>query len=100
MLISNEELERMYSQAHYGVYYTTVDRLSDEEVKNYQSMGLKVSIPKEYDCAPWQKVTWRYANVKCDNIFDLDENDSKYSLAQKLWIITKKSRLTNNRFIK
>lgn len=83
----------------HGVYYTTVHRLSDEEVKDYQSMGFQVRIPKRYDCSSFQYVKWTYAKVP-GNIDELDENDPKYSLAQKLWIITKKSRITNNRFNK
>ena len=89
-MISKEKFEGMKRQAIFGSFQYRTEKLSKNQIKEFQEAGFKVIIPSEFDCSKFQTITWRYAKIKCDDIYSLDENDENYSLAQRLWIISKK----------
>lgn len=87
-MINQEIIERMKKNAVYGSFHIYMG-LTQKKAEELQKEGFKV-ISSKYGNTPYQKVTWQYAKVKCDDISSLDENDEQYSLAQRLWILAKK----------
>ena len=88
-MISQEIIEKMRKNAVYGCFCMHIKKPTKKEFEEFKKEGFKI-ISTKYDCSPYRKLTWQYAKVKCDDISSLDENDEKYSLAQRLWILSKK----------
>ncbi len=87
--------ERLISEAEFGLYYFYA-RITLKEAANLTSLGFVVTDCFEHKGFPrLHKICWKCAGVGVfdyENIDILDENNMKYSLAQRLWIISEKNQ--------
>ncbi len=92
LLISLEE--QLMSEAEFGLFhfYAKIPLRKAEELRK---QGFDVTDSHESKGSPrLHKISWKTAGAYLfdyENINDLDENNSNYSLAQKLWIISEKN---------
>lgn len=82
--------ERMLSEAEFGFFHLYT-KITKKKAKELQEKGFIVTDSKEKNSYPrLHKISWVRAAVEGD-IQNLDENDEKYSLPERLWIISKKN---------
>lgn len=83
--------ERMKSEAEFG-YFHVYHKIGKNKSEELQKEGFDVKDSKEVKYYPrFHRISWEHAEVRGD-IDSLDENSEEYSLPQKLWIITTKTR--------
>ena len=83
--------EELFSQADFALTHAYL-QISDEKADELRQQGLKVvdcQNPRNFPGLHY--ICWKDAKVESDDIDLLDENSSKYTLAQKLWIISTKN---------
>ena len=82
---------RMKDDAKLGFDYSYI-RITKKKSLELKKLGFVVTDSKEKDGYPRLfKISWKDARVEYDNEASLNENDSKYTAPQKLWIISLKS---------
>ena len=61
-----------------------------------QDSGFNITDLKDFTYFPRpHSVSWENAAVECEDVTLLDENSDEYTFAQKLWIITMKSKVAS-----
>lgn len=84
--------EKLESEANFGLFtaYLKIGKIKANELRQN---GLEVTDLKEFNYFPRvHRISWKEARVECKDVKSLDENDSKYSFAQKLWILSMKNQ--------
>ena len=88
--------EKLKSEAEFGLFYASF-KIGKTKANELRENGLEVTDLKEFNYFPrLHKISWKEARVECEDVNSLDENDQKYSLAQKLWIVSMKSQPTKS----
>ena len=87
--------EKMTSEAEFGLYFLYYP-ISLKKAEELQKLGFIVNDSHDKKTYPrLHKIDWSQAGAGIfdyENISDLNENDSKLTLPQKLWIISTKSK--------
>lgn len=85
--------EKLMSEAEFGLF-TANFKISKTKASELQENGFEVIDSKEYNYFPrLHRISWKNAMVECkEDVKFLNEKDSEYSLAQKLWIISMKNQ--------
>ncbi len=84
--------ERMESEAEFGLFFTDL-KIGKKKAIELREKGLNVTDSKEVKSFPrLHHISWKEAMVECDDVQNLDEKSDKYTLAQKLWIISMKNQ--------
>lgn len=85
--------EKLISEAEFGFFYY-YGKLTKKMANQLRKEGFIVTDSKETRSYPrLHKVSWSNVTINCENVYDLNENDPKYSLIEKLWIISSKNQL-------
>lgn len=84
--------EKLTYEAKFGLFFANL-KIGKNKAIELQQKGFEVIDSKEVKSYPrTHLIRWENACVDCDNVESLDEYSKQYSLAQKLWIISKKSQ--------
>lgn len=84
--------EKLKSEAEFGLFVANF-KIGKTKANELRQNGLEVTDLKEFNYFPRvHRISWKEARVECEDVKSLDENDSKYSFAQKLWIISMKNQ--------
>ena len=84
--------ERLISEAEFGLFHFYEDITHKKEVELRQA-GFIVTDSKEIKRFPRRhRIYWGQAVVECEDVHSLNENDTQYSFAQKLWVIAMKNQ--------
>ncbi len=84
--------ERLISEAEFGLFYF-YEHMTHKKAVELQKEGFIVTDSFENKAFPrLHKIYWEHAVVECEDVHVLNENDSRYSLPQKLWIIAMKNQ--------
>lgn len=84
--------ERLMSEAEFGLF-TANFKIGKTKAKELKENGFEITDSKEFNYFPrLHRISWKNSVVECEDIKSLNEKDSKYSLAQKLWIISMKNQ--------
>lgn len=87
--------ERLISEAEFGLYELYA-KITLKKAKELREKGFVVTDSYESKASPrLHKICWKEAGVYVfdyENVYNLDENDPKYSLSQRLWIISEKHK--------
>lgn len=90
-MITTSIEERMKSEAEFCLFYLYA-KIGKNKAEELRSEGFEVEDSKECNYYPrLHRIFWGNAEVEGD-IVTLDEKSEEYSLPQKLWIITMKSK--------
>ena len=85
--------EKMISEAEFG-FYNMYHMITPKKAEELRQLGFSVSDMHENRSSPRiHRIDWseaRYENFEYSDIQKLNEDDAKYTLPQKLWIITTK----------
>ncbi len=84
--------EKLKSEAEFGLFVANF-KIGKTKANELRQNGLEVTDLKEFNYFPRvHRISWKEARVECKDVKSLDENDSKYSFAQKLWILSMKNQ--------
>lgn len=85
--------EKLMSEAEFGLFAASF-KIGKTKASELQENGFEVTDSKEYNYFPrLHRISWKNAIVECkEDVKSLNEKDLKYSLAQKLWIISMKNQ--------
>ena len=85
--------EKMVSEAEFGLFFMHYV-ITLKKAKELREMGFEVTDLNQQHSSPrLHKIAWNQAGFGVfdyKNIMELDETDPKYTLPQKLWLITSK----------
>lgn len=84
--------EKLKSEAKFGLFVVNF-KIGKTKANELRQNGLEVTDSKEFNYFPrTHRISWKEAKVECKDVKSLDENDPKYSFAQKLWILSMKNQ--------
>ena len=84
--------QRMESEAEFGLFFADL-KIKKNKVNDLRSQGFEVLDSKEIKRFPrFHHISWKNTTVECNDVNLLDEKSDKYTLAQKLWIISMKNQ--------
>ncbi len=84
--------EKLKSEAEFGLFVANF-KIGKTKAIELRQNGLEVTDLKEFNYFPrTHRISWKKVRVECEDVKSLDENDSKYSFAQKLWILSMKNQ--------
>ena len=84
--------DRLVSEAEFGLFYMYED-ITHKKSAELKEQGFIVKDSMQNRSFPrLHKIDWKQAVVECEDVHSLNENDSQYSFAQKLWIIAMKNQ--------
>ena len=82
--------QQMEAEAEFGLFFAYL-KITKTKADELRRKGLNVTDSKESKKFPrLHRIAWENSHVD-GNVYNLDERDIKYSLSQKLWIISMKS---------
>ena len=92
-MISATIEERLESEAEFGLFFAYL-KIGKNKAKELQDKGFEIIDSVEVNYFPRiHLISWQNTTVKeCKDVQLLNENDPKYSFAQKLWIISMKNQ--------
>lgn len=86
--------EKLKSEAEFGLFSASF-KIGKTKANELRASGCEVTDSKEFNYFPRiHRISWKEAKVECEDVKSLDENDPKYSFAQKLWILSMKNQPT------
>ena len=92
LMINATVEEKLKSEAEFGLFVANF-KIGKTKANELRQNGLEVTDLKEFNYFPRvHRISWKEARVECKDVKSLDENDSKYSFAQKLWILSMKNQ--------
>lgn len=84
--------EKLKSEAEFGLFSANF-KIGKTKANELRENGFEVTDSKEFNYFPrFHRISWKNSVVECKDVNSLNEKDSKYSLAQKLWIISMKNQ--------
>lgn len=84
--------ERLESEAEFGLFFADF-KIGKNKSNELRNQGCNVLDSKESNYFPrFHHISWKNAKVECEDVNLLDEKSDKYTLAQKLWIISMKNQ--------
>lgn len=86
---------QLISEAKFGLFYLYT-KITLKKAEELRKQGFVVTDSRENKSSPrLHKICWRQAGssvIDYDPIDSVNENNPKYSFAQKLWIISEKNK--------
>jgi len=84
--------ERLESEAEFGLFFADF-KIGKNKANELREQGCNVLDSKQFNYYPRiHHISWKHAMVECSDVNLLDEKSDKYTLAQKLWIISMKNQ--------
>lgn len=84
--------EKLKSEAEFGLFVANF-KIGKTKANELRTSGFWVTDSKEFNYFPRiHRISWKEAKVECKDVKFLNEDDPKYSFAQKLWIISMKNQ--------